>query len=230
MPAFGEQNHAKTTQSLYGVAQLLTAHNIPNAMTTVSAGDIEEIRNIAITTWYDAHPEFSHLMMIDADMSFNIDLIKDMLSFGKPLVGVFYARRQFPAVAVGRSFNEGSVDDLVDGHLKVAGVGGGVLIISRHVVSTMLDKLGDEIIDTDIAGHPGAQQLPKGRMIRAFDKYRDAKGKKLSEDLAFCDRWMRCGGEVWANVNHLIGHHGMHNYAIRYADFLENKAAEKAAA
>ncbi len=50
---------------------------------------------------------------------------------------------------------------------------------------------------------------------------------KLSEDLAFCERWRLCGGEVWANVNHLIGHIGPYNYAIRYADYLENKAQEK---
>lgn len=224
-PAFGEQMNTRTAQSIYNAGQYMTFKGIPNTFFTISAGDIEEVRNLVITNWYDQHPELSHLLFVDADMEFPIKLLEDMLSFGKPLVGCFYAKRKFPAEAVGRSFQEGAVDDLVDGFLKVAGVGGGVLLVSRHVISTMLDKLPDEVIDRDVSGHPGNSTLSKGRLIRAFDKYRDSRGVKLSEDLAFCDRWMRCGGEVWANVNHLIGHIGPHNYAIRYADFLENKAA-----
>lgn len=232
-PAFGEQMSTKTAQSVYNAGQFMTFKGIPNTFFTISAGDIEEVRNLVVTNWYDQHPDLSHLLMIDADMAFPVKMIEDYLTFCKPVMGCFYAKRKFPAEAVGRAFNEGSVDDLVDGFMKVAGVGGGVLMISRHVISTMLDKMPD-IIDRDVSGHPGNFSMSKGRLIRAFDKYRDERGVKLSEDLAFCDRWLRCGGDVWANVNHLIGHIGPHNYAIRYADFLENKAAkaeaEKAAA
>ena len=222
-PAFGQQMHTLTAQSIFNAGQFMTLHGIPNVFTTMSAGDIEELRNLAITSWYDG-TEYSHLLMVDADMEFPVALIRDMLGFGKPLVGCFYARRQWPAVAVGRAFDEGSVSDLNQGFLKVAGVGGGVLLIERNVVRVMLDKLSD-IVDQDVSGHPGIAHLPKKRLIRAFDKYRSANNDRLSEDLAFCDRWLRCDGEVWANVNHLIGHYGMFNYAIRYADFLEKKAA-----
>jgi hypothetical protein len=224
-PAFGEQMSTRTARSIYNVGQFLTFKGIPNSFFTISAGDIEEIRNIVVTNWYDSHPALSHLLFVDADMEFEIDLVADMLSFGKPLAGCFYAKRKFPAQAVGRAFNEGSVDDIVDGFLKVAGVGGGVLLISRHVIQTMIQKM-PEIVDNDVAGHPGSQAFDQKRLIRAFEKYRDNNGVKLSEDFAFCDRWLRCGGDVWANVNHLIGHVGPHNFAIRYADFLENKAAE----
>ena len=199
------------------------------AFFTISAGDIEEVRNLVVTNWFDQHPQLSHLLFVDADMEFPIKLVADMLAFGKPLTGCFYAKRKWPAEAVGRAFREGSVKDLVEGFMKVAGVGGGVLLISRHVIQTMLEKL-PEIVDNDVSGHPGNATLSQGRLIRAFDKYRDERGVKLSEDLAFCDRWLRCGGDVWANVNHLIGHIGPFNYAIRYADYLENKEREKAAA
>lgn len=228
-PAFGEQMNTRTAQSIYNIGQFLTFKGIPNTFFTISAGDIEEVRNIVVTNWYDQHPALSHLLFVDADMEFPVALVADMLAFGEPLVGCFYAKRKFPAQAVGRAFTENTVDDLTDGFLKVAGVGGGVLLISRHVIQTMIAKLPD-IIDRDVSGHPGNESLGQGRLIRAFDKYRDARGVKLSEDLAFCDRWTRCGGDVWANVNHLIGHIGPHNYAIRYADFLESKARDKAQA
>lgn len=228
-PAFGEQMNTKTAQSIYNVGQFLTFKGIPNTFFTISAGDIEEVRNLVVTNWYDQHPSLSHLLFVDADMQFPIGLVSDMLAFGKHLTGCFYAKRKFPAEAVGRAFNEGSVDDVVDGFMKVAGVGGGVLLVSRHVVQTMIQKM-PEVVDEDVSGHPGRSTMSKPRLLRVFDKYRDERGVKLSEDLAFCDRWLRCGGEVWANVNHLIGHIGPHNYAIRYADYLEQKAAKKEAA
>lgn len=231
-PAFGEMMNTRTARSIYNVGQFLTFKGIPNSFFTISAGDIEEIRNIVITNWFDSHPALSHLLFVDADMEFPADgeknLVADMLAFGKPLVGCFYAKRKFPAQAVGRAFNEGSNADVVDGFLKVAGVGGGVLLISRHVVQTMIQKM-PEIVDNDVSGHPGSQAFEQKRLIRAFEKYRDSNGEKLSEDFAFCDRWLKCGGEVWANVEHLIGHIGPHNYAIRYADMFDNKDAEKAA-
>lgn len=232
VPAFGQQMTAHTGQSLYNLAQFLTFKNIPNSMCWLSAADIGEVRNLVLTKWYDGHPEYSHLLFIDADMEFPTALVRDMLGFGKPLTGCLYARRQWPATAVGRTFTDGdTVDDVKQGFMKVAGTGAGVMLIARHVVERMLDIM-PEIIDRNVSGHPGAATLEESkstRLIRAFDPFVDERGVKLSEDLAFCARWRACGGDVWANVNHLIGHIGTMNYAIRYADYLETKAAAKLA-
>jgi hypothetical protein len=235
VPAFGQANCAATTQSLYNLALHLTINGIASSMCFMSAADIAEVRNLFLTTWYDGHHKnlFSHMLFVDADMEFPAQLIADMIKFDKPLMGCLYARRSFPAVAVGRCFNEDqSVDDLKDGFLEVSGVGGGVMMIERQVVTKMIEQM-PEIIDTKVDGHPGQEMLGPGgaekRLIRAFDPFFSDNGLKLSEDLAFCERWKKCGGEVWANVNHLIGHIGPYNYAIRYADYLENKAQAVAA-
>ncbi len=232
-PAFGQQMAAATGQSLYNLALHLTVNGIASSFCHMSAADIAEVRNLFLTTWYDGYPRevFSHILMVDADMEWPAKLIGDMIDFDKPLMGILYARRSFPAVAVGRCFNgDQTVDDIKQGFVEVQGVGGGVLMISREVVKGMLDKF-PEISDTKIEGHPGQEMLSAAgqgkRLIRAFDPFFTEDGRKLSEDLAFCERWRLCGGEVWANVNHLIGHIGPYNYAIRYADYLENKAREK---
>lgn len=236
VPAFGQQMAAATAQSLYNLALHLTVKAIPNTMCFMSAADIAEVRNLFLTTWYDGYPKevFSHLLFVDADMEFPSALIDDMIKFDKPLMGCLYARRSHPAVAVGRCFNnDQSLDDIKGGFLEVHGVGAGVMMIERRVVTEMLAKF-PEIIDTKVDNHPGQEILgPAGaskRLIRAFDPLFAENGQKLSEDLAFCERWKRCGGEVWANVNHLIGHIGPFNYAIRYADYLENKARKPKAA
>lgn len=234
VPAFGQQMAAATAQSLYNLALHFTTNGIPSTLCHMSAADIAEVRNLFLTTWYDGYPEkvFSHLLFVDADMEFPPQLVADMIRFDKPLMGCLYARRSFPAVAVGRCFNtDQTLDDIKDGFIELHGVGGGVMMISREVVKTMIEKF-PEIIDTKVEGHPGQELLGAAgaskRLIRAFDPFFTDEGLKLSEDLAFCERWKRCGGEVWANVVHLIGHIGPFNYAIRYADYLENKA--KAAA
>lgn len=225
VPAFGQTMKAHTAQSLCNLTLYLTSKGVPNSMCWLSMADIAEARNLFLTTWYDGHPEYSHLCFVDADMEFPVKLVEDMLAFGKPLMGCLYARRQMPAMAVGRLVGGETVDDVKDGFLKVLGVGAGVLVLARHVVEKLLEKM-PEIIDRNVSGHPGAATLPSNRLIRAFDPYVDERGVRLSEDLAFCQRFRDCGGEVWANVNHLIGHVGDFNYAIRYADFLETQARD----
>lgn len=234
VPAFGQSMCSLTGQSLFNVAVRLSHPackiNLPVSMCTMSAAEIAEVRNLFLTTWYDGpHKHFSHLLFVDADMEFPAELVLDMVKFNQPLMGCLYAKRMYPAKAVGRCFDtDQTVDDIKQGFMQVAGVGGGVMMISREVVTKMIEKY-PEIVDKDVSNHPGAELLG-GRLIRAFDPFVSKNGQRLSEDLAFCERWTNCGGEVWANVQHRIGHIGPHNFAIRYADFLENKAADAAKA
>lgn len=239
VPAYGQMMTAHTAQSLYNLCQFLTFKKIPNTMCWLSAADIAEVRNIVLTKWYDGHPEFSHMLFVDADMEFPVGLVRDMLDFEGHVTGCIYSRRQMPNTAVGRMLKkDDKTTDIHKGFLKVAGVGAGVLLISRFAVQTML-KTMPEIIDTEITGHPGNETLNASdskRLIRAFDPFFDDRGVKLSEDLAFCERWRKCGGDVWANVVYPIGHIGTFNYCIRYADSMlkweaeDRSAAEKAEA
>lgn len=233
MPCFGQQNFAHTTLSLFNTAQVLTLNKIPNQFRWQSSAEIEDLRNLFLTFWYDGHPGISHLLMVDADMGWAPKLIMEMIAFDKDVTGCFYARRQWPAVAVGRVEGDRphTLKDVTSGFIKVDGVGGGVLMIKRSAIARMLKKM-PQLADEDIAGHPATESIKSyrgKRIIRAFDKMDaviDGKRKRLSEDLAFCERIKQSGGEVWANVDHLISHVGPFDYAIRYADFLEQKAAE----
>lgn len=229
IPAMGQQMYAQTALSLYTTAQFLAAKNIHNRMTWYAAADIEDIRNLFITTWYDGHPEFSHLLFVDADMGFEPELIRDMIRFDKPLMGVLYAKRKMPASIVGTVPEGHSAADVVHGFIKATGLGCGVMMISREVIKTMLEKmphLSDEIPSSLAEATP---DLKLTRIIRCFDKIRDGN-MRLSEDMAFCHRWQQCGGEVWANVNHKISHVGPFDYAIRYGGILAARAKDQAEA
>lgn len=226
VPAMGQNMCATTALSLYTTAQFLAAKGIHNRMTWYAAADIEDIRNLFITAWYDGHREFSHLLFVDADMGFEPELIRDFIRFDKPLMGCLYAKRKMPASIVGTVPEGHSINDVVHGFIKATGLGCGVMMISREVITTMLEKMPElsDPIPSSLA--EATPDLKLTRIIRAFDKIRGGN-MRLSEDMAFCHRWQQCGGEVWANVNHRISHVGPFDYAIRYGGVLAAKAEGK---
>lgn len=230
MPAYNQVNFAQTTQSLFNLAQYLTLNSIKASFCWMSAADIVALRNIFITKWYYEHPDFSHILMIDSDMEPPLPLFRDFIEFNKPVMGCFYARRQWPAVPVGRTTHDDAMpSDMVKGFLKVEGVGGGVLMISREAVKNIIENQ-PEVVKTGMRGHPGAKTLAQsGCLLQLFNPM-VVGDEEFSEDIAFCHRHRMAGGEVWANVNHMIGHIGPYNYAIRYADYLESKVAKDKAA
>lgn len=231
IPAGQRSMIADTAVSLYDLGQLLAAEGIPSRPKWMTCADIVDLRNLFLTMWYYAQPQASHLLMIDSDMRFSPFMVWDMLQFGKPVTGCMYARREFPVSVVGKCINDtDTIDNVVDGHLKVLGVGAGVLLIKRSAIDEMIEKMPD-IIDGS-ANHPvaasvKAYDLP--HLLRAFDPVKFPDGSRLSEDLSFCWRWSQCGGEVWANVHHPVGHIGPFEWQIQYEQYLIEKKQEAAA-
>lgn len=227
VPAYGQSMTAHTAQSLYKLASWLTIQKINHNLTWYSGADIEEVRNLAITRWYDGHPEYSHILFVDSDMGFEPELIRDYIRFDKPLIGCLYAKRSQNVEIVGMAPEGHSLKDVVHGFIRSDGIGGGVMMISREVIKTMIEKwpfLADPIPSVLAAATP---DMKLTRIIRCFDKIR-GDDLRLSEDMSFCYRWLACGGEIWANVKHRISHVGPFDYAIRYGAFLEAKAEEEA--
>jgi hypothetical protein len=224
--AGGQMMCAATALSLFTTAQFFSDKKIPCRMTWYSAADIEDIRNLFVTVWYDAHPEFSHMLFVDADMGFEPELIRDMVKFDKPLMGTLYARRSMTPSIVGTVPDGHSIKDVQHGFIRSSGLGCGVMMISREVITKMLEQMPE--LSDPIPGYVSEQTPGLGlkRMIRAFDKFREP-GLKLSEDMAFCHRWQLCGGEIWANIRHKISHIGPFDFHMRYEGVLEAKAKAK---
>jgi hypothetical protein len=229
VPAGGEMVTSTTLVSLYSTGQWLTKMGIRNDLKTFSAADIEDIRNLFVTAWYDA-TDYSHMLFIDADMGWHPMLIRDMINFNQPLMGCLYARRNMSPSVVGTVPDGHSLQDVRKGFIKATGLGAGVMMISRDLIREMLEKMPD-LSDTrgDYLMEAVAAQTPLTRVIRAFDKIR-TPNLRLSEDMAFCYRWQQCGGEIWANVDHKISHIGRFDYHLRYQGVLEKKAEQHEAA
>lgn len=228
VPAGERQIYADTSQSLYDLGQLLASEGIPSRMKWMTCSDISDLRNLFLTLWYYKQPEASHLLMCDKDNRWSPFMVWDMLQFGKPITGCFYARREFPISVVGKALNDTDTDkDVIDGHLKVQGVGAGVLLIKRSAIAEMIEKLPEIIVTGEhhaVAGQIKTYGLP--HLLAPFKKVTLENGGELSEDLSFCHRWRQCGGEIWANVRHPVGHVGPFEWLIRYEEYLAERGKQ----
>lgn len=225
LPAFGRVCDAETAVSLIQTAALLTHKGIGGKVNTFSLPDIVDLRNIITTIFYDLLPDFTHLLMVDADMSFAPELIVDMIEFDQPLVGVMYPKKTYPVMYVGKTLDGPQVVDR--GFLKLQAVGAGVLLIKREVIEKMLHlkwATSDERQKLPV-GRDVMNAIKLDRVIRCFDKIEGEKAT-LSEDYSFCHRWRQCGGDIWAATHHQITHIGPHTYAGRFADGMKSEAFE----
>jgi len=235
VPAFGQIVTTTSFLTSHALRDGLNAKGIGSAISSISFPDIAELRSMVLTIWYDTTPHSDYLLFFDADMGFSPDLVHDMVLFNEPLVGTLYRHRREPTTWVGSGLGA-PVTQRRGGFMEVEGVGGGVLLIRRDVVTTMLQKM-PELVDTRISLHPAFDTIKNAganRLIRAFEKLDIPDRGIISEDLAFCVRWRQCGGQVWANINHRVSHVGPYDYGGRYLDQIEHQmmtdlAAQQAA-
>lgn len=231
IPAFGNVIKTPTFLTSHAIMQELHSKGIATGITSLSFPDIAELRNMVTTIFYDTMPNATHLLFIDADMSFPPQLVTDLLLFDEPLVGTIYPQRKVPLSWAGSGTGQPQTERRA-GFMQVEGVGFGCTLIRRDLVTKMLEKM-PELVDTRLHLHPAGDTLRQAganRMIRAFEKMDIAERGLISEDLSFCIRWRQCGGQVWANINYKMSHVGDFDYSARYLDVVENAEREQALA
>ncbi len=215
MPAFGQVNTAFTTASLVSLTRFLAEREQFGGFAQMSYPDLEDLRAMFISIFY-YKTEATHILFVDADMSFSPQLVLDMIDFDKPLVGCLYPKRTLPIAWVGSALEGDQVKD--GGFLKVEGIGFGVTLISRACIQAMIDG-GHTEIDEDLDSHTAGQMLKAQgitKMIRAFDKVH-LPGRRLSEDFSFCWRHRQSGGDVWAATDHHVTHVGNYGFGGKYS-------------
>lgn len=219
MPAYGEQNVCKTTASLIALALDLPRHDIGVAFSTYSYFDLVRIRNLALTYWYDT-TDATHMLFVDADMSFDPIAVRRMIERDVPLTGIVYPTRSHSTKEGNRFVGSFLPNELPDdkGFMKVRGLGGGLMLIRRDCIDRLLEhepSLSDarspkEVIHGDLMNQMGIR-----RTIAAFNYLTatdETATREFGEDLSFCERVRRAGMDVWGNVGDPVGHIGPHEW------------------
>ena len=226
VPGFGQIISAATFMTTHALQQAFAQKSIAGSVSTLSFPDIAELRSMATTIWYDTMPDNQYLLFIDSDMGFSPEMVLDMLLFDEPIVGAIYPQRNLPTSWAGSGTGE-TTTQRRGNFMEVEGVGMGVTLIRRDVISTMMQKF-PELVDTRIALQPYAKILQSAganRLIRVFDKMTIPDRGVVSEDLSFCIRWRQCGGQVWAAVGYRISHVGPYDYGACYLEHVTQQEA-----
>jgi hypothetical protein len=237
-------------KSLYATTLLKTVLAVKDAgwavdFVTVDSAYISKARN------YFAYlllckPHFTHLVMIDSDMSFEGNVICRLLTSDKPVVAAAYSQRRMDMVAFSEAARNPELElvelnamaleynlqieiepggrqvRVIDGMCRVNHVALGCAVIRRDAFESLIAAgivrlRPDRFLQK--SGFPGP-------FYGFFDEITHEDGDNLSEDYSFCRRWRSVpGNEIWAVIDEPIGHVGDMVYGAPYLKrLLQGKA------
>jgi hypothetical protein len=223
VPAFGRQITTTTFETTHELMSALAAKGIQAHIGSFSWPDIEEVRNVVLSYWYDAMPDFTHLLFIDADMGFPAQMVLDMLTFGEPMVGAIYRKKCAEIEWVASGGLESP--DFRNGFIEVEGLGMGCFLIRRDAIAPMIEKFPDKIYP--YIAVPDFRWEGPQRTLAFFDQMRVPEGK-VSEDISFCRRYREAGGKVWATTAYTTVHEGPFPFVGNFAKHREAEAKQDA--
>ncbi len=229
-----------TCAALIKTTTLLNEIGVKTNFINVDSAEITTVRN-SIASYVTTNEDFTHLLFIDDDMTFEGDTIIDMLRANKDVIGAVCPRRIlmmdafYEHAKAGRSLDECMAAatsfvaryintdkiEIKEGIFPLRGIGMAVTLLKRDVLMKMVAT--DAVVKRTQPEAVGPDSLGNMVTYSFFDAMPNEDGSNvLSEDYSFCERWIsRCGGEVWGMANRKIGHIGPYIYAGTYLDRLK---------
>src|SRR5688572_8944369 len=95
VPAYGGPIKNGCVSSVVNLTRALATNNVQFEFLTVDSGDIAEVRNF-LGSYLLEEKRYSHIALIDYDMTFSPRGIFEMLKANKPLIGWVAPRKQRP--------------------------------------------------------------------------------------------------------------------------------------
>jgi len=158
--------------------------------------------------------DYTHLLFIDADISFEPSDVDKLLSAEKDVVCSPYPKKYIKYQAV--KDNKELVDFAVSGKFakvaenlyEIESVATGFLLIKRNVFQQMILKYPKIEYINDIDGYGQGR-----KMWNFFNVGINPTNKNYdSEDWGFCTAWRNIGGKVYARTDISLGHWGWHQF------------------
>lgn len=188
---------------------------------------ITRARSTVVARFLDT-PGATHLLFVDADITFDPSQVLRLLAADKDFGAAFYPLKQIDwgavpgRVVAGEALQAaglsyvGSLCEAPDlrvdrGFATARYAGTGFQLLKRVVFERMIAAYPDtrfSKVDT-----PGDRMPASDNLFALFDPTIDPdSGRYLSEDYAFCRRWRAIGGEIWLDLKSRLGHAGMQTF------------------
>ncbi|HWG05129.1 MAG TPA: hypothetical protein VG271_08955 [Beijerinckiaceae bacterium] len=192
---------------------------------------ISRARSVLVSRFLD-NLSATHLLFVDADISFDCEQVLRLLRFDRDFAACFYPVkkihwRDLPARVVGGERLETSGLSYVgqlraepdcrreEGFATAEYAGTGFQLIKRMVFERMTaayPELKFKAVHVETDG-----MASTGNLCALFDCIIDPEtGTYLSEDYSFCRRWRAIGGEIWLDLHSKLTHSGVQHFSGDY--------------
>jgi hypothetical protein len=223
-PCFGGQISVLFAASLFKLQSLARTYRGLNLKILFKDGDalITRARASLVSQFLD-DPDATHLLFIDADIGFEPDQALRLIECGADMCAAAYpikridwdkvkntiqAGRPNPAAAALKYVFEVEDPNAViesGGFIRVRYAGTGFLMIRRQALVEMCARYPQLKYRRD---HSIDAATASDNRFALFDCMIAEDGTYLSEDFAFCKRWIDIGGEIWADLRSKLAHVG----------------------
>ena len=222
----------------YMKSLLKTMQALPQRGHTITLGSfgneslITRARNNLMAQFLSSDCEY--LLFIDSDITWNPEAIIELIESGHDVCGIPYPTKSFVWDRILKLIQTEQVHNIktenqlrdkariftinkVSGELKeksdkgwveVSALGTGFLLIKRAVLETMRDHYWNDLYYVNDIAYYNKTTNPKN-CVALFDTLIDPVSRRyLSEDYAFCKRWIDIGGKIQACLKHRLVHTG----------------------
>jgi hypothetical protein len=225
-PAFG---HMVTTNYMNSMMKFIsTTHprlNISTAMHLQSGmALVTQARNNCVS--YFLNSDCTHMLFIDADIGFEPDAIHRLLEKDVPL-----ALTPYPVKGYGENHqlqfivhfkDKDNVKMEKDGFVEITAGPTGFMMIKREVFEKLAEKYPEKkTVNKQLVGNK-VETMTKG-WYTFFETDQDPVNGYLGEDIAFCNLWVKAGGQIYADATTPLTHFGAHSFHGNLAMMFQKK-------
>ncbi|QBR70791.1 hypothetical protein CU048_05305 [Beijerinckiaceae bacterium] len=227
-PCFGGLVSQHYMQSVLGLVQFASLAGFDTTLALLGHDSlITRSRNTLVTQFLNT-PTATHLLFIDADISFEAEQVYHMLNFNREFVAGIYPLKVIDwnnaaikrAATVLEPFHAAPlfyVGTLCvgpglerDGRFATAiYCGGGFMLLQRQVVERMIAAYPQTRYRSAHAYSNATGQENYALFDCLIDKETNAY---VSEDFGFCQKWRDIGGKIWLDTEGKLAHIGSYNF------------------
>jgi hypothetical protein len=237
-PCFGGMLHNGYFQSMMDLSNNFVRLGVPFEVITIGNESLIQRARNGIVAKFMSDENLTHLMFIDADITFSWLSIIKLLLCKKELSGGCYPKKCFNwdkikhhnqknpnlkddelmAKSLDYVFNpiyhhqdNNIIIHVENGMAQVKDIGTGFMMIQKSVIIKMIEKMPETKYKNNVAGY--GQNNMNDYFYSLFDCCIDPVSRVyLSEDYLFCKRWIDIGGELWLDLNTNLNHTGIIDY------------------
>lgn len=238
-PTTGGIIKSKTAETLTNLVKILTKLDIDTHVHIINGSDIVTARNSYANLVLNSD-KWDALLFIDSDMSFRPEIILRMIKLNALICAVACTKKimdldkfasslavhndvevaQAESVYFNTLFSWDEAPSQIyrsaaKGFFTAAAVGMAVCLIRKQALKAMVEE---GVVEERLDVYEGTERTSWG-----FFDYAKHQGITLTEDYAFCYRWVKLlGRRLWVCIDEIVDHIGDFHYRGNYSLIFEN--------